>query len=133
METITRNAHEATVRRYLRAIENDENALEFFHPDVVMEEFPNRIVPNGAVRDLAALAEANERGRQVIREQRYDVRGVLEDGDRLALEVLWTGVLAIPLATLQPGDEMRAHFALFIEFRDGKIYRQRNYDCYEPW
>jgi len=130
---VTESENLTTVRRYLRAIETNGDALEHFHPDVVMEEFPNRIVPNGAVRDLAALKEANARGRQVIREQRYDVRAVLEDGDRIALEVTWTGVLAIPLATLQPGDEMRAHFALFIELRDGKIYRQRNYDCYEPW
>lgn len=130
---MTESENLTTVRRYLRAIETNGDALEHFHPDVVMEEFPNRIVPNGAVRDLAALKEANARGRQVIREQRYDVRAVLEDGDRIALEVTWTGVLAIPLATLQPGDEMRAHFALFIELRDGKIYRQRNYDCYEPW
>jgi ketosteroid isomerase-like protein len=123
----------ATVRRYLRAIETNGDVLGFYHPDVVMEELPNRIVPNGAVRDLAALSEANARGRQVIREQRYEVRGVMEDGDRVALEVLWTGVLAIPVSTLAAGDEMRAHFALFIDFRDGKIFRQRNYDCYEPW
>jgi ketosteroid isomerase-like protein len=69
----------------------------------------------------------------VLREQRYDVRGVMEEGDRVALEVLWTGVLAIPVSTLAAGAEMRAHFAMFLEFRDGKIYRQRNYDCYEPW
>jgi ketosteroid isomerase-like protein len=31
------------------------------------------------------------------------------------------------------GDVMRAHFATFIEFRDGKIVAQRNYDCFEPW
>jgi ketosteroid isomerase-like protein len=29
--------------------------------------------------------------------------------------------------------EMRARFAAFIEFRDGRIVRQRNYDCFEPW
>jgi hypothetical protein len=24
-------------------------------------------------------------------------------------------------------------FAVFLEFRDGRIARQRNYDCFEPW
>jgi len=28
---------------------------------------------------------------------------------------------------------MRARFAVFLDFRDGKITRQRNYDCFEPW
>jgi ketosteroid isomerase-like protein len=31
------------------------------------------------------------------------------------------------------GGEMRAYFAVFFEFRDGKIVAQRNYDCFDPW
>jgi ketosteroid isomerase-like protein len=31
------------------------------------------------------------------------------------------------------GAEMRAHSAMFIEFRVGKIVAQRNYDWFEPW
>jgi ketosteroid isomerase-like protein len=123
----------ATARRYLRAIDANGDILAFYHPDVVMEEFPNRIVPNGAVRDLAALKEANARGRNVVRAQRYDVRNVVESGDQLVLEVLWTATFTIPFGTLAAGDEMRAHFAMVLEFRDGKIHRQRNYDCYEPF
>jgi ketosteroid isomerase-like protein len=26
---------------------------------------------------------------------------------------------------------LRAHIAAFLDFRDGKIIAQRNYDCYE--
>jgi hypothetical protein len=26
---------------------------------------------------------------------------------------------------------MKAFFAVFLEFREGKIIRQRNYDCFE--
>ncbi len=51
----------------------------------------------------------------------------------VALEVLWTGTLAVALGTLPVGGQMRAHFAMFLEFRDGKIVAQRNYDCFEPW
>jgi hypothetical protein len=28
---------------------------------------------------------------------------------------------------------MRGRFAVFMEFRDGRIVRQRNYDCFKPW
>jgi ketosteroid isomerase-like protein len=49
------------------------------------------------------------------------------------LEVVWAGTLAIPVGSLAAGDEMRAYFAVFIALRDGRIYRQRNYDCFEPF
>jgi len=28
---------------------------------------------------------------------------------------------------------MKAYFSVFLDFRDGKIIKQRNYDCYEAW
>ena len=128
-----------TVRRYLAAIEADTaggasgGAAEFFHPDVVQEEFPNRFLPSGARRDLAGLREAAVRGRAVMRGQRYEVRAAYAAGDTVILEVLWAGALAVPVGSLAAGDEMRAHFAVFIELRDGRIVRQRNYDCFEPF
>ena len=96
-------------------------------------ELPNRLVPNGATRNLDAIREASRRGRQVLAAERYDVRNAVASGDRVALEVLWTGTLAVPIGTIPAGGEMRAHFAMFLEFRDGKIVRQRNYDCFEPF
>jgi ketosteroid isomerase-like protein len=50
------------------------------------------------------------------------------NGNTVALEVVWTGELAIPFGTLTAGSELRAHSAMFMEFRDGKIVAQRNYD-----
>jgi len=51
----------------------------------------------------------------------------------LVLEVTWRGRLAVPVGSLKPGDEMRARFAVIFEFRDGRIFRQRNYDCFDPF
>jgi ketosteroid isomerase-like protein len=124
------------VRKYLAAIEAGaphEALAAFFAPDVVQEEFPNRFVPDGARRDLAGLLAASERGRKVIRSQRYEILNALESGSTVALEVHWTGTLAVPVGTLPAGGDMRARFAVFIEVRDGKIFRQRNYDCFEPF
>ena len=126
----------AIVRRYLAAIEArvpEDEVAAFFHEQVIQEEFPNRLVPNGARRDLAALRFASARGRQVIGAERYQIQHALAVGDRVALEVIWTGQLAIPLGSLPAGAEMRAHFAVFIELREGKIIAQRNYDCLDPW
>lgn len=69
------------VRQYLAAIEAStdadasatamEGGLPFYHPAARQEELPNRLVPNGAVRDLAALREAAVRGRGVLRAQPF--------------------------------------------------------------
>ena len=125
-----------TARRYLRAIERgaDESELAaFFAPDVVQEEFPNRLVPAGARRDLDGLMEGRRRGKQVLSAETYEVRHAVADDDRVALEVLWTGTLAVALGSLPVGGTIRASSAMFLDFLDGKIAAQRNYDCFEPW
>ena len=123
-------------RQYLAAIQRGATGdalAQFFAPDVVQEEFPNRVVPNGKRRNLAAMLEGAERGQQVMSAQRFDIRTAIATGDRVILEALWTGTLAIPFGTIPVGGEMRAYTAMFLEFRDGKIVAQRNYDCFEPW
>jgi hypothetical protein len=37
------------------------------------------------------------------------------------------------IGALKPGDQIRARFAQFFRFKDGLIWRQRNYDCFDPW
>ncbi len=47
-----------TAKRYLSAIEQGiacKQMAEFFSPEVIQEKFPNRLVPIGAKRDLAAF------------------------------------------------------------------------------
>ena len=132
----TQSTNLETVRRYLTAIEQGATGATlaaFYAPEVVQEEFPNRLVVNGARRDLAAILEGAERGQKVISAQTYEIRNAVEQGNSVALEVLWTGTLAIPFGSLAVGDKMRAHFAVFIELRDGKIVAQRNYYCFDPW
>jgi ketosteroid isomerase-like protein len=34
---------------------------------------------------------------------------------------------------MDAGSTVHAWFAMFLQFRDGKIVRQCNYDCFEPW
>jgi ketosteroid isomerase-like protein len=126
----------ATVRRYFAAIEggaSSEEMATFFAPDVVQIEFPNRFTVNGAQRDLAQLREASERGRKIVESQRFEVRNALASGHQVALEVEWTATFKVPVGTIPAGGQMRAHFGVFIDFRDGKIVGQRNYDCFDPF
>jgi ketosteroid isomerase-like protein len=123
-------------RQYLAAIQRGATGNElarFFTPDVVQEELPNRVSPDGKRRKLTEILEGAERGQKVLSAQRFEIRSAVATGNRVILEVLWVGTLAIPFGTIPAGGEMRAHSAMFLEFRDGKIAAQRNYDCFEPW
>lgn len=123
-------------RRYLRSIENGaegETLANFFAPGVIQEEFPNRLNPDGARRNLDDLLQAAIRGKKVISSQHYEIVSEIAGGNGVTLEVIWTGTLSVPLGSLSPGDTMRAHFAVFLDFQSGKIISQRNYDCFDPW
>jgi ketosteroid isomerase-like protein len=126
----------ALARAYLAALQSGASGLAlkgFLADDFQQTEYPNKLNPKGQASDLAQTMERLEKGKAVLRSQRYDVRSAIGNGDSVALEVDWTGVLAIPLAGLPAGGELHAHFAMFMEFRGGKITRQRNYDCFQPW
>jgi ketosteroid isomerase-like protein len=134
--TMTATDNLAIARKYLEAVENglEGGALaDFFTKDVVQEEFPNRLSPIGAHRDLSAILDAAKKGKNTLRAQKFDVLNSIVDGDNVALEVFWCGLLAVPVDTLPADTEMRAHISIWLEFRDGKISRQRNYDSFDPW
>ncbi|MEV4436054.1 nuclear transport factor 2 family protein [Streptomyces sp. NPDC049585] len=126
--------HVETAIRYHQAVAQGatgERLAAFFHPEAVHRELPNALFPDGAVRDLPAVLAAAERGRTVLTEQHFEVLNAVASGGQVALEVTWHGTLAVALGDLPVGHVLRAHIATFLEFRDGKIVSQRNYDCYE--
>jgi ketosteroid isomerase-like protein len=123
-------------RQYFAALERGavgDALATFYTPDVVQEEFPNRLVPNGVRRDLAAILAAAERGQRAVTGHRYEILSLMADGDRVAVEFLWSGTLAVPVGSLAAGSVMRGRFACVLEFQGGRIVSQRNYDCFDPW
>jgi len=60
---------------YIRALESGatgDDIAEFFSPDAVVTEFPNRFTPNGGTRDLENLLAAAERGKKVMQHDCYE-------------------------------------------------------------
>ena len=123
------------VRRYLKAIEDGTFGVivELFTADAIVEQLPNRIYPQGVRADTKRMAEAFAKGRKLLTAQTYEIKNSVADGDCVAAEVLWTGTLAVAFGNLPAGANMRAHSAMFFQFRQGQIAYQRNYDCFEPW
>lgn len=121
---------------FLRMLERRESASElekFYHEDAEQIEFPNAVTKNTTTRTLNDLKEASEKGRKILTQEKYEIMNLLVAGDTVVLECVWHGTLAIPLGNIPVGGQMRAHFAQIFEFKDGKIFRQRNYDCFEPF
>lgn len=123
-------------QRYIKSIEQGktgEDLAEFFDPAIEYTEFPNKIFPKGRTAGAAEMKAASEKGKKLLSGQVYEIKNVIEHGDQVAMELHWTGTLAVQVQSLQPGDQMRDHFSVFLVFRNGKIVSQHNYDCYEPW
>lgn len=134
--TETEQENLTLVREYLAALERGEvgdTLARFFTDDAVQVEFPNRLNPGGQQSDLATMLARSVQGRYVLSAQRYEMLSEVVQGARVAVEARWVGTLAIALGTLAAGSEMKAHFAMFFEFREGRIARQHNYDCFDPW
>ncbi|MFT3696779.1 MAG: nuclear transport factor 2 family protein [Kofleriaceae bacterium] len=121
-------------RAFLKSLETrDDTSLGYYAEDVVQREFPNLFVKAGATRDLAGLKKAKAAGLGSVRDEHYEVVTLIEQGDTVAVEALWSATLNIGFGALKPGDVMRAYLGMFITWRDGRIVSQRNYDCFEPF
>ena len=122
-------------RSLLTAIEQGDRAvlLDAYAENAVQVEHPNRLKPKGDRRGPARMAEDLSRGKKLLRSERYDVLEATAMGDQVALQVKWTGVLDVPVGTLQPGDSMICESAIFLKFQGDKIIEQHNYDCFEDF
>jgi ketosteroid isomerase-like protein len=126
----------ATVRNYLSALQRGkagDDLCEFFTEDVRQVEMPNQLNSRGQESDLEHILQRSQQGLRILQRQQYEIVSEVAHEDRVAVEARWTGVLAVALGKVEPGAELRASFAMFFLFREGKIAIQRNYDCFDPW
>jgi len=136
MDALTEPDPTVPVLRYLRAIEERVSLAELgdcLTDDVVIVTLPNRIAPAGATSDKPRALAGSERGRTLLRSERYEVVSTLVAGDRVALEVVWTGTLAVPFASRAPGATLRAQCAMIFQVRDGRVSSQHTYDCFDSF
>lgn len=123
-------------KNYLKALRQGKTGKDlamFFHDDVEQVEMPNRLNPNGGVSNLTTLLERAEQGKKLLKSQEYEIKNAFVHENTVVLELDWSGILNVHIGTLNAGQTMKAHFAMFIDFKDGKIIHQRNYDCFEPF
>ncbi|MET1005518.1 MAG: nuclear transport factor 2 family protein [Propionibacteriaceae bacterium] len=126
--------HEHLSRMYaaISAGAQGDELASFFHPDAEQIEYPSVMRPTGHRRNLAEMRAGAEVGATIIRDQHYDVHTVIEDGDRVAVQLTWTATVAVDLGQIPAGTALVSHVAAFYLFRDGLVLQQSSYDCYEP-
>ena len=124
----------AVIERYLELIADPTAELaaidELLDPEMRFIERPNRVSPRGSERDREQVLASVEQGRELLQEQRFDVVDHLVAGDTVATRVVWTGKLAVEAPPLAAGSRLRADSSMYFDFRDGRILRQENYDCF---
>jgi ketosteroid isomerase-like protein len=124
------------VRNYMKALQDGEagDALRrFFTQDVRQIKMPNQLNPRGQESDLEHILQRSLQGKQILKRQQYEIVSEMAQEERVAVEARWTGILAVSVGTLEAGAEMKASFAIFFQFREGRIAMQRNYDCFDAW
>ncbi len=103
------------------------------HPAIEQIEYPNLIVQNIRHRNLLQLLSGAEAGKKMLSYQHFDPIKFYEIGDTVIAEIKWTGELKLSAGKIKKGQVLKAHICCIFEFKDDKIFRQRNYDCYEPF
>ena len=123
-------------KNYLKALKTGKTGKElalFFHPNAVQTELPNRLNPKGVISHLDQILERAEKSQRLFKIQSYEIEHALVENNTIALQVNWTGVMAVSVGTLGAGKTMKAHFAMFIQFQNGQIIKQTNYNCFDDF
>ncbi|SEW14135.1 nuclear transport factor 2 family protein [Chitinophaga arvensicola] len=125
----------ALIYRYFQLLESfSADPVEFariFHPNIIQTEYPNQLSNEIKQRNFDIMLESMVTNKIILKSQHFSVLKVVESGNTLVVEAKWTGEIGVDAGQFRRGQVMKAFICTIIEFRDGKIYRQRNYDCYE--
>lgn len=125
------------VKKCIKLVEifsdDDKAFAKILHPKVESTVFPNLFALKIHIRKLEEMKAGLAMGRKTLKSQQFKIKKLFETKDAVTAEVLWTGEMAVDAGSLKKGQLLTAHCCFVFEFKDGLIFRQRNYDCYEPF
>jgi ketosteroid isomerase-like protein len=125
----------ATIKKFFQLLQwfntdlNEYKAV--FHTGIEQIEYPNLIIPITRQRKFSNIIEGAESGKKLLAFQHFEPVHFFDAGDTVIAEYIWTGELKVKVARMKQGQVLKAHICSIFEFRDERIYRQRNYDCYD--
>ena len=113
--------------------DNPDDYKDLIHAEVEFRELPNLLNKNGQIRNLETSLEGMKKAKMILAGQKYEIVGVIENEEKIAVEKIWTGKMSMDIGNLKKDQELKAYICAVVEFKDGKIFRHRTYDCYEPF
>lgn len=114
----------AIIQSYLEAYNRKDVAalVACVADDVVFENVSNA-GQSMKIEGRAAFAELAGQAAMMFTTRRQAIRNAVVDGDRVALEVDWTGTPAIDLGPMKAGEQVAMRGASFITLTGGKLKR----------
>ncbi len=133
MQAIQQEPNVKAALSFVRAVEAMDGGQldDFFAEDVEQIEMPNAFKPEGLHRDLRALKADLAKSKGIVEQQRYDILNIVARGDVVVLEMVWHGTVVSELPPLKAGRKLRAQCMAIFEFKEGKVVKLRNYDCFD--
>ncbi|MBC6610989.1 nuclear transport factor 2 family protein [Hymenobacter sp. BT507] len=106
---------------------------EVLHPEVEQLEYPNDLHKEPVRRSFEEIITNLRVGRELLVDPDFSVRHTHVGAmDTIVVEGRWEATLLHDAGPVVRGQRVASELCLIFEFKDGKIYRQRRYPCYEP-
>lgn len=123
------------VKKYISMVENMNFVPEVYgdllHNDYQQWELPNQLNKLGQKSDIADSEKRMNIAKSILTSQHYEITSMIEQNFKVVLEAVWNGTMAIDAGHLKSGQKLTAYFCMIFDFKDGKIHRIKNYDCFE--
>jgi ketosteroid isomerase-like protein len=125
------------VKKYFALVEAfcaDKKEYEnILHPEMTATEYPNLNTKATRTRGYNEMFAGMETAKKILRFHHIEIHAIFETPEVAVVEATWTGEMAEAVRDFEKGQTLTAHCCFVFEFKDGRIFRQRNYDCYESF
>ena len=127
---------EEVVRRYFAVVgdltSTEDDLRPLLSADLTVIEHPNAVTPHGARRNLSTTLTGFRAGKDLLREQQFDIYEIFVVDDRAAVRAIWKGTIGVAAGPYCAGQHLVAQVAAFVTIRDGQIVHHESFDCYDP-
>ena len=117
------------------SLETDPAAYaQVLHPDVEQVEFPNLLNKVIQRRTFAEILDNIRAGRELLINPHFELQQAhsCPDGS-IVVEAHWHATITSDIGPLVRGQQLAAQFCMVFELHEGKIIKQRTYNCFEPF
>jgi limonene-1,2-epoxide hydrolase len=106
---------------------------EVLHPEVQQTEFPNLFSKTVQHRNFEEIVDNLRAGRELLRDTHYELQRIVSSSTdaSVLIEGRWEATFTNDLGPAVRDQRLSAQICSIFELVDGKIYRHRQYICYD--